>query len=116
MNNKPNTTNSIIFEIKAVSASSTILYDWQDIDSLSVPTGTQIFLRWSAADYAQCLPFLNDSGRYALTTTNRAMKEGNTEISGYDITESNYTYRIECGGQRNGEYGVDTRTIELTVQ
>lgn len=120
INNKPNTTNSIVFEIKAVDANGNILNDWQAVDSLVIPTGAQIFLRWSAPEYVQCLPYLNDKSQYSLTAINRTMistmLSGNTEQSGYDVAEENVTYRIECGGQRNGEFGVDSKSIQVTVQ
>lgn len=44
------------------------------------------------------------------------MTTGDTESDGYDVPETNTTYRIECGGQRNNEFGVDTREIEVIVQ
>ncbi len=44
------------------------------------------------------------------------MITGNTEEEQYDITERSATYRLECGGQRNNEFGVDAREIEVTVQ
>ena len=43
------------------------------------------------------------------------MTTGNTESEQYNITERTGVYKIECGGQRNNEFGVDYREIEVTV-
>ena len=44
------------------------------------------------------------------------MTTGNTESEGYDVPETSAIYRIECGGQRNGEFGVDTREIKIIIK
>lgn len=112
----PNLTNTISFEVKAVGNDGQVLKDWTSAETISVSQGAQLYFRWNGSDYQQCLPFLNDNGNYSLTVRNRAMTSGNTENEGYNISERSAVYRIECGGQRNNEFGVDDRSIEVTVE
>lgn len=112
----PNLTNTIKLEVKAVGSDGKALVDWTATDSITISSGVQLYFKWDAGDYQQCLPFLNDNGTYALTRTNRAMISGNTEAEGFNVTERTATYRLECGGQRNNEFGVDNREIKVTVQ
>ena len=111
----PNLTNTITFEAKTVRQDGSIERDWSTASSLTISPGTQLYFRWDASDYQQCLLFLQDGGNY---TVNRSggRTTGNTETENYSITERTGTYSIECGGQRNGEFGVDTRAIQVTVQ
>ena len=44
------------------------------------------------------------------------MTTGNTESEGYDVPEASATYRLECGGQRNNEFGVDDRSIKVIIE
>ena len=113
---KPNVSNEITFEMKAVSETGQTLTNWTSDASVSISSGSQLHFRWDGSSYQQCLPFLNDNGNYSLTVKNRAMTTGNTESEGYNITERSAVYRIECGGQRNNEFGVDDRSIEVIVQ
>lgn len=115
-NQLPNLTNTISFEVKAVGSSGSVLSDWTSAESIDIGSGVQLYFRWNGSDYAQCLPFLNDNGNYALTVSNRAMITGDTESEGYNVPERTATYRIECGGQRNNEFGVDYREVNVTVQ
>lgn len=116
VSNIANVTNTIAFEIKIMKADKSLFTGWRAATgTISVPSGSKIYLRWSANEYAQCLPFFGDSGRYALTATNQTMRTGDTEASGYELVASNTTYRIECGGQSNGEPGVDQRAVNITV-
>lgn len=112
----PNLTNTVKLEAKAVGSDGKVLADWSEIKSITISPDVQLYFRWEASDYQQCLPFLNDNGNYSLTRENRAMITGNTEAEGYNITERTGTYKIECGGQRNNEFGVDYREIEVTVK
>lgn len=112
----PNLTNTVVFEIKVTNSSGGVVTDWTDASSVTIGSTDNIYFRWDAADYQQCLPFLNDSGHYSLTRENQALTSGNTESEGYNLAERSATYRIECGGQRNNEFGVDQRAIEVTVR
>ncbi len=112
----PNLTNTITFEVKAVGSEGKVLADWTQAERITVAPGVQLYFRWNGTDYQQCLPFLNDNGNYALTVRNRAMTTGNTESEGYNINERSGVYRLECGGQRNNEFGVDAREIEVEVR
>ncbi len=112
----PNLTNEITFEVKAVGSSGNILADWTETQKVTISDSVQLYFRWNATSYQQCLLFLNDNGNYSLTVRNRAMTTGNTETEGYNVTERNGIYRIECGGQRNNEFGVDSKEIEVVVQ
>ncbi len=113
----PNTTNTISFEVRAINKnSSTIISDWSSAD-LVINQDTKLDFRWDGNEYSQCLPFLNDNGNYAITVgTSALMTTGNTEMENYEVTEATYPYRIECGGQRNNEFGVDSQTIEITIK
>ncbi len=111
----PNTTNEVAFEVKAVDNSGNVLTDWVYGD-LEISSGVQLYFRWNGEGYTQCLPFLNDNGLYSLTRVNDpSLNTGNTEAEGYNIREGNLAYRIECGGQDNGETGVDMREINVVV-
>lgn len=110
----PNLTNTISFEVKVMNGSN-VISDWSSPESINVPSGADLYFRWNGSDYQQCLPFLQDNGNYALTVRNRAMTTGNTESEGYNVTERTAVYRLECGGQRNNEFGVDEREIEVSV-
>jgi len=112
----PNLTNEIVFEVKVVNTNGTVLSNWSTAESITIPASAQLYFRWTGSAYQQCLPFLNDNGNYSLTVKNRAMTTGNTESEQYNITERTGVYKIECGGQRNNEFGVDYREIEVTVQ
>lgn len=112
----PNLTNEIVFEVKAVGSDGSVLSNWRTAESITIPASAQLYFRWTGSAYQQCLPFLNDNGNYSLTVKNRAMTTGNTESEQYNITERTGVYKIECGGQRNNEFGVDYREIEVTVQ
>lgn len=112
----PNTTNTLTMEIKAIGSNGQVISDWKQVGSINIAPGTQLFFRWNGSDYQQCLPFLQDGGNYALTRQDRTMLNGNTEIEGYNVTERSGTYRIECGGQKNNEYGVDERKLDVTIQ
>ena len=83
--------------------------------TLKIPAGANLHFKWDARGYTQCLPFFNDNGRYALTVQNRTMNSGNTETEGYNLPEVTGTYGIECGGQKNGESGVDERTMNVLI-
>ena len=112
----PNLTNEIVFEVKAISSDGAVLSNWSAAENITIPASAQLYFRWTGSAYQQCLPFLNDNGNYSLTVKNRAMTTGNTESEQYNITERTGVYKIECGGQRNNEFGVDYREIEVTVQ
>lgn len=112
----PNLTNEVVFEVKAVGSDGAILSDWMDTEEITISAGVQLHFRWNGSSYQQCLAFLNDNGNYSLTRSNRAMITGNTEEEQYNVTERSGIYRIECGGQRNNEFGVDAREIEVMVQ
>lgn len=111
---KPNKTNTVAFEVKVMAVNGDIISNWATSTTATVPTGGQLQFRWTASDYAQCLPFLNDGGQYALKAKNRIMTIGNTETEGYNVPEVTGVYRIECGGQKNGESGVDERSVSVT--
>jgi hypothetical protein len=112
----PNLTNDVVFEVKAVSANGDVISDWSQPEEVSITSGVQLHFRWDGTDYQQCLPFLNDNGNYSLMVKNRAMTTGNTESEGYNIAERSAVYRIECGGQRNNEFGVDAREIKVELE
>ena len=101
--------------MKAVGQNGQTLADWTTAERIEISGGTQLYFRWDGTAYQQCLPFLNDNGNYALTVSNRAMVSGNTEAEGYNVSERSAVYRLECGGQRNNEFGVDAREIEVVV-
>lgn len=111
-----NLTNDVIFEVKSVANDGKTLTDWSAVESTTISAGTRLYFRWNGAAYQQCLPFLNDNGVYALKASGSAMTTGNTESEGYDVPETSAIYRIECGGQRNGEFGVDTREIKIIIK
>lgn len=111
---KPNSTNTIAFEVKVMAVNGDIITNWSTSTAVTVPTGGQLQFRWTASDYTQCLPFFNDNGQYALKAANRVMTIGNTETEGYNVPEVSGNYRIECGGQKNDESGVDERNITVT--
>lgn len=111
---KPNKTNTIAFEVKVTKSNGDIITNWSTSTVAEIPAGGEIRIRWTASDYAQCLPFLNDNGKYALQAADRTMTVGNTEREGYDVPEVTGIYRIECGGQKNGESGVDQRSVKVT--
>lgn len=112
----PNISNTIKLEVKAVGSDGSLLADWTETEKVTVSAGVSLFFRWDASDYQQCLVFLNDNGAYSLSSSNRAMITGNTEAEGFNVPERTATYRIECGGQRNNEFGVDEREIDVTVE
>lgn len=112
----PNVTNEVVFEVKATGSQGQTLLDWSALNSIQIGAGVQLHFRWNGSAYQQCLPFLNDSGDYALTVSNRAMTRGDTESEGYDVREASTVYRVECGGQRNNEFGVDARDIEVIIE
>jgi hypothetical protein len=112
----PNTTNTVKFEVKAVGSGGNILVDWTESSSIEISSGAQLYFRWDASDYQQCLPFLQDNGDYSLTRKNRAMVSGNTETEQYNVTEKNAVYRIECGGQKNKEVEVDVREVSVIIK
>lgn len=112
----PNTTNTVLFEVKVSSNSSETVTDWTS-NNVSISSGEQLAFRWNATDYSQCLVFLNDNGLYTLKKRDDSrLLSGNTEAEEFDIAEYSGTYRIECGGQENGEFGVDIRQINVTAQ
>lgn len=112
---KPNTTNTIELQVKATDYSGNTLVDWTYAD-LEINSNVNLHFKWDARDYSQCLPSFNEGGSYALTRGSaQNMTTGNTESEGYNLPETSGTYRIECGGQRNGEFGVDSREIEITL-
>lgn len=113
---RPNLTNTITFEVKVVGSGGSVASNWSSAESVTIDTGDQLHFRWNGTDYGQCLPFLNDNGNYALTVRNQAMVTGDTESEGYNVNERSGVYRVECGGQRNNEYGVDSREIGVTVR
>jgi len=113
---KPNLTNTVSFEVKAVSSSGKTLMDWTN-SSIEVSSGVNIFFRWDGSDYSQCLPFFNDGGNYSLTKRgNINMASGNTETEGHSLPLRSGTYRVECGGQQNDEFGVDSREIVVRIK
>lgn len=110
-----NRTNEIVFEAKVTSASGSLVRDWS-ASNVALRRGEQLHLRWNAAAYARCLPFIADNGEYSLFHgSDIRMTTGNTQATGYDVFERTGSYRIECDGQTNGEEGVDIRTITVTV-
>jgi hypothetical protein len=102
--------------LRSAVADGKVLADWAAVESITISSGVQLYFRWNGTAYQQCLPFLNDNGNYALRARNNNMTTGDTESDGYDVPEANTTYRIECGGQRNNEFGVDTREIEVIIR
>ena len=112
----PNRTNAVTLEIKAIGADGKVLSDWIRTTGVTISSDVQLHFRWSANEYEQCLPFLQDGGSYALAKGGASMTTGNTETDGFNVPEKSAVYRVECGGQRNGEYGVDERAIEVVVQ
>jgi len=113
---KPNVTNEITFEVKAVDSQGQTILNWTSAPSVNVSNDSELYFRWNGSSYQQCLPFLNDNGNYSLTVRNRAMTTGDTESEGYNISERSAVYSIECGGQRNNEFGVDDRSIEVIIK
>ena len=113
----PNLTNEVAFEVKATDRDGNVLVDWVYGD-LTINEAVELHFRWDGQAYEQCLPFLADSGNYALTRSrvDANMTTGNTESEGYNINERSGTYRVECGGQRNLEFGVDVREIEVRMR
>ena len=112
----PNLTNDVVFEVKAVGSQGQTLLDWSVANEIRVGSTVQLYFRWDGSDYEQCLPFLNDNGIYALKASGGKMTTGNTESEGYDVPEASATYRLECGGQRNNEFGVDDRSIKVIIE
>ncbi len=112
----PNRTNAVTLEVKATSGDGKILSDWVNTTGVTISPGVQLYFRWNADEYEQCLPFLQDGGTYALARSGNNMITGNTETEGFDVPEQSAIYRIECGGQINGEFGVDERAIEVNVK
>ena len=111
----PNTTNNVTFEVKALDRDGQVLADWVYGD-IEINEAVELHFRWDGTEYSQCLPFLADNGSYALSRGgDTSMITGNTESEGFDITERSGIYRIECGGQINGEFGVDEREIQVTI-
>lgn len=113
----PNITNTISLEVRATNdVTKQVIVDWST-DNLVITPGVSLDFRWDGSDYQQCLPFLNDNGNYALTRNGLTdMTSGNTATEKYDIKEAAYTYIIECGGQRNNEFGVDRKTISVSFE
>ncbi|MEZ4200657.1 MAG: hypothetical protein R3B69_03705 [Candidatus Paceibacterota bacterium] len=111
----PNLTNTIILESK-VTQGNTVLSNWSSNTRVTVPANATLHLRWNGTDYQRCLPFFQDNGTYALTHGDGAMTTGNTESEGFTIPLTTGTYYIECGGQSNGEYGVDVGVVDVTVR
>lgn len=118
---KPNKTNTIAFEAKVMAVNGDIITNWSTSTAVTIPSGGQLQLRWTASDYTQCLPAFNDNGQYALQAgrrilapDDRSMRVGDTEKEGYNLPEVTGNYSIECGGQKNGESGVDKRVIKVT--
>lgn len=110
-----NTSNTISFERKIKDEDGVLVADWSS-GNVTIDDSMMIDLRWDASDYTQCLVFFNDSGAYSLTRfADKQLLTGNTEQEGYRLKTADLTYRIECGGQNNGEFGVDSREIHVTV-
>ena len=112
----PNVSNDVVLEVKAVGADGKILSDWSAATSINISSSVSLYFRWDGSAYQQCLPFLQDAGNYALTRKDKAMLKGDTESEGFNVPERTASYRVECGGQRNNEFGVDERVVEVTVQ
>jgi len=51
----PNLTNTIKLEVKAVGSNGQIVSDWTEIESITIPSDIQLYFRWDAKDYQQCL-------------------------------------------------------------
>lgn len=109
--------NSIVFEAKVVGSDGRVIVNWVTIPfgALNIPKAAQLYLRWNAASYTQCLAFLNDSGRYTFQTKDRSMKIGDTESEQYDIPEVTGAYSIQCAKQTNAGTIVDQSTIQVIV-
>lgn len=112
----PNLTNNITFEVKIIGGDGSMLADWTEADTINLSGNVELYFRWDGTAYQQCLPFLQDNGNYSLTRINSAMTSGDTEAEGYNVPERSGTYRIECGGQKNNELGVDAKEIEVNIQ
>jgi|GEM_PF-5372108 len=113
---KPNLTNDVLLETKVIGSNGEILLDWSAVKSINMSADVSLYFRWDGSDYQQCLPFLQDAGTYALTRKDKAMLKGDTESEGFNVPERTASYRVECGGQRNNEFGVDERVVEVTIE
>ena len=113
---KPNLTNDVKFETKAIGSNGKVLLDWSEVKSVNMSADVSLYFRWDGSAYQQCLPFLQDAGNYALTRKDKAMLKGDTESEGFNVPEKTASYRVECGGQRNNEFGVDERVVEVTIE
>lgn len=119
----PNNTNVIDFEVRSLGTGSIDAVggsvspgSWTP-GNLLIKAGEQLAFRWNASQYESCIPFLADNGTYALSRRGDSkMLTGNTETEGFNINERNGEYRIECAGQSNGEEGVDTKIINITIK
>lgn len=107
-------TNTIDFEVKVKDQSGTVVSDWKKANVTILPTD-QLFFRWDAPEYKQCLPSLADNGNYALTRYDDPfMRSGDTEDEGYNITERNGLYSVECS-RSTGNTLVDASYIRVTI-
>lgn len=109
--------NSIVFEAKVVGSDGRVIVNWVTIPfgALNIPKAAQLYLRWNADSYTQCLAFLNDNGRYTFQTKDRSMKRGDTESEQYDIPEVTGIYSIQCARQTNAGTIVDQKNIQVIV-
>ncbi len=109
--------NSIVLEAKVVGSDGRVIVNWVTIPfgALNIPKAAQLYLRWNADSYTQCLAFLNDNGRYTFQTKDRSMKRGNTESEQYDIPEVTGAYSIQCARQTNMGTIVDQSKIQVIV-
>ncbi len=113
-----NLTTDINLEYRVTEADQSLVIDWKSVDGtvLILDEGQELFVRWDASNYSQCLPFLADLGNYALSRKNdTAMLVGNTHTDTFDLFERTGEYRIECNGQSNGEDGVDVAVLNVLV-
>lgn len=109
--------NSIVLEAKVVGSDGRVIVNWVTIPfgALNIPKAAQLYLRWNADSYTQCLAFLNDNGRYTFQTKDRSMKRGDTESEQYDIPEVTGAYSIQCARQTNMGTIVDQSKIQVIV-
>ena len=102
---------NINFEAKVIGDDDSILQDWTS-DDLNIPNTSRLYLRWDAAEYTQCLPYLADNGQYTLQNIdNPLMLNGNTEDEGFNVPEKSGPYIIQCSDAD----GVDSAVINITI-
>lgn len=101
-------------QIKVADKTGKVVKDWST-NNVVIDSTDQIYLRWNADKFTQCLPFFADNGQYAFSKLNSKLVAGNTETEKFNLTERSGPYLLECASKVNA-FDVQTAIIYVTVK